>query len=122
MRDHDNGLVLRQRFHCLLQAILVFGIDICRRFVEDDDRRIFKDGTGNLNTLFFSAREGCTAFADNRIVTVRQLHDEVMAGSFPRRFNYFRMRSRRTAEAYIVFNCIPEEIDALEDNADHTHQ
>lgn len=58
MRNHDDGFIPRQRFDRLLQSILVLWIDVGRRLVKNDDGRIFKNGAGDGDALFFSARKG----------------------------------------------------------------
>ena len=39
VRNHDDRLIARQRLDRLLQPILIFGIDVCRRLVQYDDRK-----------------------------------------------------------------------------------
>ena len=56
MGDHDDGLVLRQCFDCLLQPILVLRIDVRRRLVKDDDGRVLENGTGDGDALLLAAR------------------------------------------------------------------
>ena len=79
MGDHDDGLVLRQCFDCLLQPILVLRIDVRRRLVKDDDGRVLKNGTGDGDALLFAARKICATLTDHCFIPVRQLHDEIMA-------------------------------------------
>lgn len=38
--DHNNRFVARECFDRLLQSVLVFGGDVCRRLVKNDDRCI----------------------------------------------------------------------------------
>ena len=35
--NHNNGLIFGQFFDCCLQAILVFGINICGSFIKNDN-------------------------------------------------------------------------------------
>ena len=65
MRNHDDGFIPRQRFDRLLQSILVLWIDVGRRLVKNDDGRVFKNGAGDGDALFFAAGEAYTAFADH---------------------------------------------------------
>lgn len=57
VRDHDDRLIARQRLDRLLQPILIFGIDVCRRLAQYDDRRVFQHRAGNGNALSFAADE-----------------------------------------------------------------
>ena len=122
MRDHDDRLAFRQRFHRLLQTVFVLGIDIRRRLVEDDDRRVLQDGTRNGNALALTARKARATVSDHSIVALGQRLDEVVAACFACSGDNFLVRCRRLAEADVVFYRIAEKIDVLEDDADLSHQ
>lgn len=57
VRDHDDRLIARQRLDRLMPPILIFGIDVCRRLAQYDDRRVFQHRAGNGNALSFAADE-----------------------------------------------------------------
>lgn len=97
----------------LLNEMLVFGIDACGRFIENDDRRIFQNRTGNRNALLFTARKRAAALADNRIVAVRKIHDEIVAARLFGGFDHFFFGGVRLSEADIGTDGVVEEIDVL---------
>lgn len=41
VRNHNDGFVFRQSFDSKAQFIFVFGVDICRCFIKNDDGGIF---------------------------------------------------------------------------------
>ena len=51
VRDHDDRLIARQRLDRPLQPVFVFRIDVRRRFVQDDNGRVFQHGAGNGDAL-----------------------------------------------------------------------
>ena len=122
MRDHQDGLVPRERFHGLLQLVLVFGIDVGGGLVEDDDGRVLEHGAGNGNALLLAARERGPALANDGVIAVRQGHDEIVATGFLCRGDHFFMRGLRAAEADVVLYGVREEVHALKDHAHLFHQ
>src|SRR5262245_10333109 len=77
VRDGDDGAALHQREQRLLDAVLAFAVERTRRLVQYQDARIFKNGAGDSQALPLAARQLDALFADDRIVAVRPLHDEV---------------------------------------------
>lgn len=110
----NNRLTARQLGNCLLNQMLVFGVNACGRFIKYDDRRIFKNCTGNRNTLFLTARKRTAALADNRVVALRHRHDKIVTSCFFRRRNHFFLGCVRLSEADICANRIIEEVNVLE--------
>ncbi len=66
----------------LLHLHLVFRVERCGRFVQQNDRRILQYGTGDGYALLLAAGERATAFAHHRVVSLRQAHDEIVAAGF----------------------------------------
>ena len=68
--DHDNGFFGGERLNGVHQFVFIFGIDIGGCLIQKDDRCVFHQSAGNGDTLLFTAGKTCTAFADNRIVSL----------------------------------------------------
>ena len=116
--DGDDGFAAHQRRERLLDQMFVFGVDAGGGFVQDDDRRVLEDGTGNGDALPLTAGERAAALADNRVVAVRQRHDKVMAAGFLRRCDHLRLGGIRFAEQDVCANGVVEEIYVLKHHGD----
>ena len=55
VRDHYDGLLLREVFNCLGQFFFVLRVDVCGRLVQNDDRRVLHNRAGDRDPLLFSA-------------------------------------------------------------------
>jgi hypothetical protein len=62
----------------LLDFLLGLGIDRRGGLVEDQDARVDQQRAGDGDALALAARQALAAFADQRIVAVRQAQDEVV--------------------------------------------
>lgn len=51
--DHQDRLIARERFDCLLLPILILGVDVGGGLVENEDGRILEHGAGNGDALLF---------------------------------------------------------------------
>src|SRR6478735_3599102 len=78
MRDDQARAPLDDTPERALNRRFRFVVDGAGRFVEHQDRRIAHDGARQGDALALSARELLTALADLRVVTLRQLRDEVV--------------------------------------------
>ena len=54
------------------------GVQRRRRLVQDEDRRIAKDGARDCDALALAARQPRAQFARRGVVAARQAHDQVM--------------------------------------------
>ena len=54
MSYHKNGLIFCQFSDRLLKFSLIFRVYTCSCFIQNNDRRVFQDRTGNRNSLSFS--------------------------------------------------------------------
>ena len=122
MGDHDDGLVLRQCFDCLLQPILVLRIDVRCRLVKDDDGRVLENGTGDGDALLFAARKVCATLADHCFIPVRQSRDEIMTRCLFCCRNDLCAARLWSSETNVIFDGVVEEVDTLKDNANLCHQ
>lgn len=101
VRYGNNRFAARQFRNCLLNEILILGVDACRRFIKNNNRSIFKHHSRNGNTLFFAARKPLSGFACRRIVPLRQLIDKFFTlCGFCGGFDLF-IGCLRITEAYI---------------------
>ena len=57
MRNDENQAFLRKLLQKLHDRLCRIGIQISRRLVRKDDTRLLDDGTGNRNSLLFTARK-----------------------------------------------------------------
>ena len=96
MRNDEGGPVAHQVGECLLHEPLGFGVERRGRFVEDEDRRVLEDRPRDRQPLPLPAGQALAAFADPRIVLLRQLDDElVRVSGTSRRLDVGRTRPGR---------------------------
>ena len=69
MGDHQRGTVGHQRFKGLAHRLLVHGIKMGCRFIQDQHGRIFQKRPGDGNALALPARKPHTAFAHHGLKT-----------------------------------------------------
>src|SRR5262249_18307413 len=85
MGNRDGCAAARESAERLLDRLLALGVDVARRFVEHEDRRIVENGTGNRHPLALTTGETGATFADASVVTQRRVENEVMGlGRFGR--------------------------------------
>ena len=58
MRDNEGGAALAQHIERTLDLAFGLGVERAGGFVEDQDRRILEDGTGDGEALTFRLCEG----------------------------------------------------------------
>jgi hypothetical protein len=66
-------------------ALLGVGVDRRGGVVQDEDLRVGEGGTSEGDALALAARQREAALADDRVVAVAQLEDELVGGGDPRR-------------------------------------
>ena len=84
--DYNNRFVFDQLCRRFLNDCFVFGVDIRRRRIQNDDWDVFQHGTGDGNPLPFTAGKMGAASADYRIKSIFQVVDK--AASIVRRCFY----------------------------------
>ena len=77
--DDDDGLVLHEFRNALLNLGFVFDVEACGGFVKKYDGSVLEDGAGDGDSLAFAAGECIAVFADDGVVTLRELLDKVIA-------------------------------------------
>ena len=79
MGDDENRAPFGDLRHVLLDDPLAFIIERARGLVEDQNTRLAQERARNRDALALAARKAAAAFADDRVVALRQLEDEVMS-------------------------------------------
>ena len=98
----------------LLNQMLVLRVNAGRGLVQNHNRRVFQHGSGNRNSLLFTAGKRRAALTDYGIISIWQGHDKIVAAGFFRGGDYLFLRSIRATEFNIVADRIPEQIYILE--------
>ncbi len=78
MRDDDRGAALHQLFERLLHEPLGLRVERTRRLVEQQNRRILEYRARQRDALALAAREARAALAEERVVALRQLAQELV--------------------------------------------
>ena len=78
MGDSHGGTCLHQLFEGVLYQSLTLGIECGCRFVEDEDRRILQDGTGDADTLALTSRKATTTITDIGVEAFFRLGDKLV--------------------------------------------
>ena len=78
MGDDEGGAALAQGVERAFDLGFGLGIERARRFVQDQDRRVFQDGAGDGDALAFAARERGAALANHELIAARLLGNEVV--------------------------------------------
>ena len=118
MRQDQGRAALRQPVEPALDDRLVLGIDRGQGLVEDQDRRIAQQRPGDRQALALAARQIDAALADQRLVAVRQLQDEVMRVGVARGGFELGLGRIRLAEAQILLDRAVEQIGVLVHHGD----
>ena len=77
--DDENRAPCGDLRHVLLDDPLAFIVERARRFVKDQDPRLAQECARNRNALALAAGQAAAAFADDRVVALGQLQDEVVS-------------------------------------------
>src|SRR5258705_8023341 len=78
LRDHKRRPVFAQPLHRLLNQVLSRRIDARRRIVENEDARIHQESARDGDTLALAAAQRNAPLADDRVITIFQLRDELV--------------------------------------------
>ena len=77
---HDDHRAPRRHLrHIPLDVPLAFIIEGAGGFIEDQNPRLTQDCTSNRNSLTLAAGQGTAAFADDRVIALRQLENKVVS-------------------------------------------
>src|SRR2546423_193742 len=78
VRDHEHGTVRHEAVDRLLHQALGLGVESARRLVEDQERRVAQQGPGDRDALALPAGEPRAPLAQQRVVALRELGDELV--------------------------------------------
>ncbi len=118
MRDDQHGAPLHEVAQRLLDHELALGIEVRRRLVEDQDRRILEEGAGDGQALALAAAEPHAALAHQRGVALRAGQDELLGVGLARRAVDRLGRRRRVAVGDVVLDRVAEEKRLLRHHRD----
>ena len=104
-----GGTGLHQFLQGILNQTLAFGIQSRCCFVEDEDRRILEDGTGDAYTLALTTGESAATITDSGIETMFRLGNELVGIGYLCRIGDIFIGSIGLAEADIVLEAGIEE-------------
>ena len=120
--DDDNGFVLHQRVDGLLHGDFAFGVERGGGFIQDDDGRVFQQGAGDADALFFAAGEFAADVAHAGLVAFGHRHDEVVAAGGAGGGFDFCVCGVCLAEADVVDDGVVKQVNVLEDDGNLPHQ
>jgi hypothetical protein len=81
--NDQRGSSHQQLSHGILDEPLALGVQIAGGLVQDEDRRVLENGTGDGDALPLTSRQLDAPLADDRIVAVRQTLDELVGMGAP---------------------------------------
>ena len=87
--DDQAGAAFGDFEQLCLDGFFGFGVERGGGFVEDQDGRVFKQGAGDGDALFFAAGEFEPALADDAVPALRQAFDEMQDVGGARGFDDF---------------------------------
>src|SRR5580658_6763608 len=122
MGDDKTGAIGHEPFERLLDELFGGGIDAGRRFVKNQYRRVLQQSPRDAHSLFFADAEFDPAFADARIVTLRQLDDEIVAVGGARRGQKLLLARVEAPVKNIFSDRAVEQEGFLADHADLSAQ
>src|SRR5215813_13787510 len=76
--DDEGGAALHEGGEAALDEAFGLGVEVARRFVEDEDEGVGEEGAGDGDALLLAAAEADAAFADHGVVAFFELGDEVV--------------------------------------------
>ena len=110
MRNDDRRPPFREIVQRFPNLDLGLRVDIGRRLIEHDDRRVFQNHTGDRYTLPLSDGELDAPLSDPGIVSVRKCHDEVVRAShLGRRLNLALSGHEVTVQNILSHRAIEQE-------------
>ena len=87
MRDDEAGAMAREHSQAGLNQAFAFRVQVAGGFVQDQDSRIGQHGPGDGQSLSLSAAELHASFADDGVVTLGKIGDELVGVGRLRRLN-----------------------------------
>ena len=118
MCDHQGRSILHQIAQGQLYDPFRLGVECRRRFIEDQKRRITKNGSGNRQALPLATRKFEAAFPDDRIVPFRQTENKVMSLGQFRCLLDIGLAGTGPSERNVASDGIIEQDNLLRDDSD----
>ena len=78
MSDGDRCAVFGKFFQAFLDLSFTLIIQCTGSFIQDQDRRVFQEDTGNGNPLLLTTGETGTTFSDKGFILLWKFHDKVV--------------------------------------------
>src|SRR5215831_4061546 len=122
MRDYEHRAPGCDVPHIFLDDPLAFIIEGAGRFVEDKNTRVADQRAGNGDALTLATRQRRAALADDGVVTVRQIEDEIVGAGKRRRTDNPFQRHAGIDERNILAHRAVEQDILLQNHADLTPQ
>ena len=76
--DHQTGAALHHALQRLLDQRFALGVEVAGGLVQDQDARVFEDDPRDGHPLLLAAGEPVPPLADDRVIAIGQLGDEVV--------------------------------------------
>ena len=116
MGNNDNRLAGEQTRKCLLYHGLVLHIQARRRLVQQHDRRVFEQCTGDRDALALTAGQLGAVLSDHGVVALRHTVHELVAVGGTRGRKHFLIGGVTTPEADVSHHRVVKEQHVLEHN------
>ena len=114
MGNHDYGTSLLNGIDAVLNLLCGNGIQAGGGLIQEDNRRIFQEHTGNGDTLLLSTTE----LQGLRVKLLRKLHYLIINIRLFSGFHHLFMRCRRLAITNVFFNGTAENMVFLQHQTD----
>src|SRR5262245_33462191 len=118
MRDDEHGAALGDLAHVALDHALALRIERARRLVEAEDARVRHKRARNGDALPLAAGERRAALADDRVVALGELKDEIVRAGEPRRGDDALEPHGRVGERDVLAHRTVEQHVLLQHDAD----
>ena len=112
--NHNDRLIVGQFCNGLHQFLFIFGVNIGRGFVQNDDRRVLHNRPGDGNALALAAGKRAACLADDGIKALRQRHDKVVAPCLLCSGLHLLHGGIGLSEADVIGDGVREQISPLE--------
>jgi hypothetical protein len=83
--DQDRGAAGHQPLQRRLDLGLALGVERAGGLVEQQDRGVLQEGAGDGDALALAARQARPGLADDGVVALGQVQDEIVGGRLARR-------------------------------------
>ncbi len=116
--DDDHRAALADVRHVALHDGLAFIVQRARGLVEDEDARVGEERAGDRDALALAARQARTLLADDGVVALRQLADEVVRPRQARRVHHGLDGRGRVRDGDVLAHAAVEQQVLLQYHAD----